>query len=494
MIKKITKRKKVISHKTSIIEETIEISPSTSEKIKDGVPASAPEKSNISVISRGKPRKFKGGVHPNDSKALSAASPVQDAPLLDKYRVIVHQNIGAPPEVLVKKGDEVKKGALLAKASGFVSASLHAPTSGTVTAIDKCDGPTGIRVAAIEITADGEDEWGSPFEPIADWQNAEAADLKQRVSDAGVVGMGGAGFPSHVKLSPPPAKPIDTLILNGAECEPYLTADHRLMLEQAEEVVAGAAIFARILGLKSAVIGVENNKPDAIEALKKASAKTNVTVQGLAVNYPQGAEKQLIYALTGREVPIGGLPMDVGCVVQNVASAAAVNDAVVKGHPSIERITTVTGEPLVNPGNWRFRLGTPISKSIELAGGVKYQPAKLLLGGPMMGFAQSSLDVTVMKNTSGILLIPAEQVSQYTSDPCIRCGKCVSCCPMGILPATISQAVENERFDMAAQLNVLACIECGSCSYICPSHRPLNQHFKRAKSEIMAARKKEQKK
>lgn len=438
------------------------------------------------------PRKFKGGVHPNDSKALSASCPVQEAPLLDKYIVIQHQNIGAPPELLVKKGDTVKKGALLAKASGFVSVPLHAPTSGTITAIDKCAGPTGISVPSIEITADGEDEWGSPFEPIDDWKNTDPADLKQRVSDAGIVGMGGAGFPAHVKLSP--NKPIDALILNGAECEPYLTADHRLMLEQAEEVVLGAAILARILGLETAVIGVENNKPDAIEALKKAAEGHNVTVQGLRVNYPQGAEKQLIYALTGREVPIGGLPMDVGCVVQNVASAVAVADAVVKGHPSIERITTVTGEPLVNPGNWRFRLGTPISKAIELAGGVKYQPAKLLLGGPMMGFAQNSLDVTVMKNTSGILLIPAEEVSQYTSEPCIRCGKCVTCCPMDILPATISQAVENERFDWAAQLNVLACIECGSCSYVCPSHRPLNQHFKRAKSEIMAARRKEQKK
>ena len=439
-----------------------------------------------------KPRKFKGGVHPNDSKALSASKAVVNAPLLDKYTVIINQHIGAPLEVLVKKGDLVKKGQLLAKATGFVSVPLHSPTSGSVTALEKCPGPACTSVPAIEITADGNDEWGSPFEPVADWQNAEPSALKQRVADAGIVGMGGAGFPSHVKLSP--TKPVDTLILNGAECEPYLTADHRLMLEQAEEVVLGAAILARILGLKSAVIGVENNKPDAIAALNKVAAKYNVKVQGLRVNYPQGAEKQLIYALTGREVPIGGLPMDVGCVVQNVASAAAVYEAVVKGWPSIERITTVTGEPLVNPGNWRFRIGTPISKAIELAGGVNVQPAKLLLGGPMMGMAQNSLDVTVMKNTSGILLIPVETVSQYTSEPCIRCGKCVTACPMQILPATISQAVENERFDWAEQLNVLACIECGSCSYLCPSRRPLNQHFKRAKAEIMAARRKQPKK
>lgn len=439
-----------------------------------------------------KPRKFKGGVHPDDSKALSASKAVQTAPLLEKYTVIVHQNIGAPPEIVVKKGDAVKKGQLLAKASGFVSVPLHSPTSGTVTAIEKCPGPACISVPAIEITADGKDEWGSPLEPIADWKTADPAVLKQRVADAGIVGMGGAGFPSHVKLSP--TKPVDTLILNGAECEPYLTADHRLMLEQTEDVLLGAAILARILGLKTAVIGVEANKPDAISKLKAFAANYNVTVQELRANYPQGAEKQLIYALTGREVPIGGLPMDTGCVVQNVASAVAVAEAVIKGWPSIERITTVTGEPLVNPGNWRFRLGTPVSKAIELAGGVKYQPAKLLLGGPMMGIAQNSLDVTVMKNTSGILLIPAETVSQYTSEPCIRCGRCVEACPMDILPATISQAVENERFDWAEQLNVLACIECGSCSYVCPSHRPLNQHFKRAKAEIMAARRKKQKK
>ncbi len=433
-----------------------------------------------------KPRKFKGGVHPNDSKALSASKPIQDAPLLDTYKVIMHQNIGAPPELVVKKGDTVKKGDLLAKASGFVSVPLHAPTSGTIKAIDKCPGPTGMAVPAIEITADGEDEWGSPFVPITDWKNCDPAVLKQRVWDAGIVGMGGAGFPAHVKLSPPEGKTINTLILNGAECEPYLTADHRLMLEQAEDVVRGAAIIARILGLETAVIGVEENKPDAIAQLKEIAGKYNVTVQALPVNYPQGAEKQLIYAITGREVPIGKLPMDVHCVVQNVASAVAIAEAVVKGRPSIDRITTVTGKPVVNPGNWRFRIGTPIEKALELVGGVNAQPAKLLLGGPMMGIAQKSLGVTVMKNTSGILLIAADEVSLYTSEPCIRCGRCVEVCPMSILPATISQAVENKRFDWAEELNVMACIECGSCSYVCPSHRPLNQHFKRGKIEIQA--------
>ena len=433
-----------------------------------------------------KPRKFKGGVHPNDSKALSASKAVREASLLDSYKVIMHQNIGAPPELVVKKGDTVKKGDLLAKAGGFVSVPLHAPTSGTVKGIDKCPGPTGIHVPAIEIVPDGEDAWGDAMEPIAEWQKADPKDLVQRVWDAGIVGMGGAGFPAHVKLSPPEGKKIDTLILNGAECEPYLTADHRLMLEQAEDVVLGAAIIARILGLETAVIGVEDNKPDAIQALEKVAGKYNIRVQALPVNYPQGAEKQLIYAITGREVPIGKLPMDVHCVVQNVASAVAVAEAVVKGWPSIERVTTITGKCVVDPGNWRLRLGTPVEKALELAGGVKEQPAKLLLGGPMMGIAQSSLGVTVMKNTSGILLVSRDEVSQYTSEPCIRCGRCVEVCPMSILPATISQAVENKRFDWAEELNVMACIECGSCSYVCPARRPLNQHFKRAKTEIQA--------
>lgn len=433
-----------------------------------------------------KPRKFKGGVHPNDSKALTARKPVETAPLLEVYNVIMHQNIGGPPELLVKKGDEVKKGSVLARASGFVSAPLHSPTSGTVKAIGKCHGPTGIAVPSIEIAADGNDEWGSPFEPFADWQNADPKELRQRVWDAGVLGMGGAGFPAHVKLSPPEGKKIDMLILNGAECEPYLTADHRLMLEQAEDVLLGAAILARILGLETGVIGIEENKPDAIEELQKHADKYNIRVQALPVNYPQGAEKQLIYAITGREVPVGKLPMDVGCVVQNVASAVAVAEAVVKGIPSIERITTVTGKPLVDPGNWRVRIGTPISKLLEWTGGITEQPAKLLLGGPMMGIAQNSLEVTTMKNTSGVLLIAQDEVSLYTSEPCIRCGRCVDCCPMQILPATISQAVENKRFDWAEKLNVMACIECGSCSYSCPSHRPLNQHFKRAKVEIRA--------
>ncbi len=436
-------------------------------------------------------RKFQGGVHPKEGKELSEEKAIQEAPLLDKYTVILHQHIGAPPKLEVAKGDEVKKGQLLASPGGFVSAPVHSPTSGKIAAITECSGPTGAKMAAVEIESDGKDEWGSPLEPIGEWQGIAPDDLKKRVSEAGIVGMGGAAFPTHVKLSPPPEKQIDTLILNGAECEPYLTADHRLMLEEPGKVLEGASILARILDVTRIFIGIEKNKPDAIKLLQeKAVNYSNITVTGMRVRYPQGAEKQLIYALTGRKVPAGGLPMDVGCVVQNVGTAAAVTEAVKEGKPLFERITTVTGEPVSNPGNWRFRIGTPVSKALELAGGVDYPPAKVILGGPMMGFAQSTLKVPVMKNSSGILLLADTDVTQFTSEPCIRCGRCVDTCPMALLPGTLSVMIESEKFDLAENYHIMDCIECGSCAYVCPAHRPLVQHFRRGKAEVNAKRRK----
>jgi electron transport complex protein RnfC len=433
---------------------------------------------------------FRGGVHPSDGKSLSCGEAIQEAPLLDKYTVILHQHIGAPPKLIVAKDDEVKKGQVLAEAGGFVSAPVHSPTSGTVSAITECPGPMGALMQAVEITSDGNDEWGSPLEPIADWKTAEAGDLKQRVSDAGIVGMGGAAFPTHVKLSPPPEKNIDTLILNGAECEPYLTADHRVMLEKSEAVLEGAAILAKILNVKNIYVGIEANKPDAIKALQEKAGEFDVKVMGLRVRYPQGAEKQLIYAVTGRKVPAGGLPMDVACVVQNVGTAVAVAEAVKEGKPLIERVTTVTGKSVVKPSNWKFRLGTPIHKALELAGGVKYAPGKVILGGPMMGFAQKTLDVTIMKNASGILLLDKEEVTRFSSQACIRCGRCVDVCPMSLLAGTLSVMVESEAFDLAEQYHMMDCIECGSCAYVCPSNRPLVQHFRRGKAEINAKRRK----
>ncbi|MDD5728244.1 MAG: electron transport complex subunit RsxC, partial [Victivallales bacterium] len=369
---------------------------------------------------------FKGGIHPSkDGKNLSREAAIKDAPLLAQYQLIIQQNIGAPPKLLVQKGDQVKKGQMLAEAGGFVSVPLHSPTSGTVKAIDNIPGPFGVPAQAVIIDADGEDAWGEKMPPL-DWKNTEPKLLIERIRNAGIVGMGGAAFPTHVKLSPPPGKKIDCLILNGAECEPYLTADHRLMLEEPEKVLVGAAILGRALGVKGNVfIGVEVNKEDAIAILLNKAADYGVKIVPLQVKYPQGAEKHLISAITGREVPTGGLPMDVGCVVQNVGSAAAVAEAVIEGKPLIDRITTVTGEPVKNPGNWRFKLGTPVLEAIRMAGGVSCEPAKIILGGPMMGFAQKSLEVTVMKNTSGILLLKREEITQYESTACIRCGKCL---------------------------------------------------------------------
>jgi electron transport complex protein RnfC len=277
-------------------------------------------------------------------------------------------------------------------------------------------------------------------------------------------------------------------VINGVECEPYLTADHRLMLEDPASIVLGARIMARILEIEDVAIGVEWNKPDAIEILQAEVSGSGMRVEGLRVQYPQGAEKQLIFALTGRRVPTGGLPMDVRCVVQNVATCAAIAQAVTGGRPLYERVATLTGGPLAEPGNWRLRVGTPVAEALMLAGGVTENPAKVLLGGPMMGLSIYDLSVPVTKTTSGILLLGRADVRQFTSEACIRCGRCVDACPMSLMPGTLSVQIENERFDLAEETYVMDCIECGACAYACPAHRPLVQHFRRAKAEISAKR------
>lgn len=435
-------------------------------------------------------RKFKGGIHPLEGKELTAGKELRIAPLFDKYIVPVRQNIGAPPTLTVKKGDAVKKGQRIAEPGGFVSVPLHSPVCGTVGDIVEITGVTGASEQAVEIIADGTDEWDTGLDPIPDWVDTEKDVLKKRILDAGIVGMGGAAFPTHVKLSPPPEKNIDTLIVNGAECEPFLTADHRLMLTRTEEALTGIAIAAKILKVSRIFVGVEDNKMDAIEKMAEAAAKFKITVVPLHVKYPQGAEKQLIYALTGRQVLEGGLPMDVGCVVMNIGTAAAVHDAVVLGHPLIERVTTVTGTPVVDPANYLVRIGTPIRKLLELSGGVKENPAKVIMGGPMMGFAQSNIDVPVAKNSSGVLLMAPEEIEQFEGNPCIRCSRCVKACPMNLLVPTLSTMIEAGEFTMAEHNYVMDCVECGTCAYICPAKRPLVQHFRRAKAEILAKRRK----
>lgn len=435
-------------------------------------------------------RKFKGGIHPLEGKELTAGKELRIAPLFDKYIVPVRQNIGAPPTLTVKKGDAVKKGQRIAEPGGFVSVPLHSPVCGTVGDIVEITGVTGASEQAVEIIADGTDEWDTGLDPIPDWADTEKDVLKKRILDAGIVGMGGAAFPTHVKLSPPPEKNIDTLIVNGAECEPFLTADHRLMLTRTKEALTGIAIAAKILKVSRIFVGVEDNKMDAIEKMAETAAKFKITVVPLHVKYPQGAEKQLIYALTGRQVLEGGLPMDVGCVVMNIGTAAAAHDAVVLGHPLIERVTTVTGTPVVDPANYLVRIGTPIRKLLELSGGVKENPAKVIMGGPMMGFAQSNIDVPVAKNSSGVLLMAPEEIEQFEGNPCIRCSRCVKACPMNLLVPTLSTMIEAGEFAMAEHNYVMDCVECGTCAYICPAKRPLVQHFRRAKAEILAKRRK----
>lgn len=428
---------------------------------------------------------FKGGIHPADSgKALSENRPTLTPPLLERYQVLLCENVGKPPKPVVKVGDTVGKYQLIAAAEGFVSANLHAPTSGKVVKIGDVPGPMGIPAPAIEIEADGEDRAAETFTPLADWRSAAPKELVKRIADCGIVGMGGASFPTHVKLSPPPDKKVDTLILNGAECEPFLTADHRLMLEHPRDVITGALIMARILGVDNISIGIEINKRDAIESLETLADGTNVRIVPLMVRYPQGSEKHLIQAIAEREVPSGGLPADAGCVVQNVATAAACTDAVLRGLPLIERIVTVTGEIVCRPGNWKLRIGTPLLEALRLAGGVTEEPGKILFGGPMMGFAQRSLAVPISKNTSGILLLTHEMALRHLATSCIRCGRCVQGCPMHLSSCLLATAIENGRWDLAQQNHVMDCIECGSCAYVCPAHRPLVQLMRSAKMEL----------
>lgn len=427
---------------------------------------------------------FRGGIHPeNDGKELTRNASIRTAPLFDYYYVALQQNIGAAPKWIVQTGDTVKKGQKIAEADGFVSAPLHAPTSGTVERFEKRTGATGTPVDVMVLKSDMLDE-SCEFLPKLDWKECEPAELKQRISECWIVGMGGAAFPSAVKLTIPEDKKVTDLIINGAECEPYLTADHRLMLECPEKVLIGASIMGRILGIENIHIGVEVNKLDAINTLIEHNKPYNINLVGLQVQYPQGAEKQLIYAVTKRKVPAGGLPADAGAVVQNVATAVAIAEAVTEGKPLFERITTITGEAVKTPGNWRLRIGTSLVNALELADGITEEPGKIILGGPMMGFAQKSMNSSIQKNSGGLLLLPPSRVVQYGSSPCIRCGRCLTACPMNLNPSYIGTVIENEKFELALNSNVMDCIECGACAYICPAHRPLVQHIRRAKAEI----------
>lgn len=429
-----------------------------------------------------------GGIHPDDAK-LSAGSPIRQLPIPKEVKVPLGQHIGAPAQPVVAVGDVVKVGQLLAQATGFVSANVHSPVSGKVKKIEDFTDANGYAKRGITIAVDG-DEWVDTIDRSPEVRREVAmapADIIKRIQEMGIVGMGGATFPAHVKLSLPPGKKCDALIINGVECEPYLTSDHRLMLEHGEEVLVGVKILMSALGVHKAYIGIENNKPDAIANLTElAKGFEGIVVQPLKLRYPQGGEKQLIDALIGRQVPSGRLPIDVGAVVQNVGTAFAIYEAVQKNKPLIERVVCVTGKTLSQPGNFLVRIGTPVESLIEAAGGMPDDCGKVIGGGPMMGRAYARLDVPVVKGTSGITLLSVADARRKPVLSCIRCAKCVGVCPMGLEPYLLLSLGKAARLDDLRAERVMDCIECGSCVFTCPSNRPLLDYIRLGKSGVGA--------
>lgn len=429
-------------------------------------------------------KSFLGGIHPKDSKEYAYNKSIESPPIPLIVTIPMSQHIGAPCTPIVKVGDKVKKGQLIAKSDAFMHSPIHASTSGDVIKIEEMPHTTMVKCMSIVIKSDGLDEWEEGIPTQRDWDKLEIQEIKDIIKSAGIVGMGGATFPTHVKLSPSADKKIDTFILNAAECEPYLTADYRAMLEYAERIVTGVKIVMKTLGVNKGIVGIEDNKPQAIKTMKDAFKGTSIEVVGLPTKYPQGAEKMLIKVLTNREVPQGGLPMDVGVVVQNVGTVIAIADAVVNGIPLIERVTTVSGDSIKEPKNLLLKIGTSFKDAIEYCGGFSKTPEKVIMGGPMMGFAQFSLDVPVAKGVSGILGLSKDVVNSGQESPCIRCGRCVEACPMGLIPSMLSILGERHKFQEAKdEYGLLNCIECGSCVYTCPAKRNIVQYIRYSKAQ-----------
>ncbi|MBL7904449.1 MAG: electron transport complex subunit RsxC [Bacteroidales bacterium] len=427
-----------------------------------------------------------GGVHPEENK-LSAGAAIEILPLPEKVFIPVSQSLGAPSKLIVEKGAVVKTGQLIAKGEAFISANVHSSVSGKVSRIEEVTDTSGYRRTAVVIDVEG-DEWDEQIDCSKEVKaeiTHSREEIVRKISEMGVVGLGGATFPSHVKLMVPEGKKAENLLINGVECEPYLTSDHRLMLERSREMLIGIQILMKGLDVKKAYIGIEKNKPDAIDHLEKLVAEyPGIEVVPLKVKYPQGGEKQLIKAITGREVPSGKLPIEVGCVVNNVGTALAVYEAVQKNKPLVERVVTVTGKSLEKPSNLLVRIGTPVSKLIEFAGGLPADTGKVINGGPMMGKALTSLEVPVVKGTSGLLIMPEKESRRMPVVNCIRCARCISVCPMGLEPVLLAQLSENQMFETAEKERILDCIECGSCHFTCPAGRPLLDYLRLGKNKV----------
>ncbi len=429
---------------------------------------------------------FPGGIHPAENKQQSKGTPIRSITLPERLILPLQQHIGSPAKPVVSLGERVLKGQIIAEASAVVSAHVHAPTSGTVTDIGTypVQHPSGIEGLCIVIEPDGEDQW-LPHEGIEDYRNMEPSLLLEKIRSAGIAGMGGAGFPTQVKLNPQPGCEINTLILNAVECEPYITADDLLMQERAHDIISGLLIMAHIVKPKEILVGIEDNKPEAIHAMEQAALNTPVEIVVVPTKYPSGGEKQLIYMLTGKEVPSGALPADVGVICQNTGTAYAVHQAVVHGEPLISRITTLSGEALHKKGNVEVLLGTPISHLLDEAEADMDKLNRLIMGGPMMGFTITNLEVPVVKITNCILAASHDELPLPNAEqPCIRCGDCATACPVQLLPQQMFFYAKALEFDKTRQYHIMDCIECGACSYVCPSNIPLVQYYRFAKGNI----------
>ncbi len=416
---------------------------------------------------------------------LTAGSPIEPVPLPEKVIIPLHQNIGAPCEPLVKRGDKLLTGQKIGDSEKFVNAPVHATVSGEISATTMVvNPPTGQTVAALVITSDGLDRWVEVEAP-RDPEALSVEEILRKTREAGIVGLGGATFPTHVKLSPPKEKKIDTLILNGCECEPYVTSDHRVMLEYGERVLSGLNIMRKVLSPDNIYIAIEDNKDDAIDHMEKLVAsmgfEDDFKIIPLKSKYPMGAEKTLISVLLRREVPIGGLPLDVGVVVHNVSTAKAIHDAIFEGRPFVERVVTVTGA-VKNPKNLLVRLGTPLRSLIEYCGGIDGKATEVILGGPMMGISQPDLDFPVTKGTNCVLVRESKPIREQD---CISCGRCLEVCPMRLMPTMLAKYAKAGRYDACKEAYIDDCFECGACAYICPANIPIVQYIKVAKSELI---------
>ena len=430
----------------------------------------------------------RGGIHPPENK-LSARKEIETLPLPDQVAIPLNQHIGAPAIPVVEKGDSVKVGTLIGKANGFISANIHSSVSGKVLKIDNVYDTSGYKKPAVIIKVE-DDIWEESIvrdDKLDKECNLPPKEIVDKITEAGIVGMGGAAFPTHVKLSIPPGEKASVLLINASECEPYLTDDHALMLAKTEEIMIGIRLLMRAIEVDTAYIGIENNKRDAIERFSNIIPQyPGIHLAPLKVKYPQGGEKQLIEAIMKKEVPSGKLPVHVGAVVQNVGTTFAVYEAVLKNKPLIDRIVTVTGKTLGKQMDVRVRVGTPIRHLIEYAGGLPEDTGKIIGGGPMMGRALVSQDIPVVKGMSGILILPHTESFRKDSRPCIRCSKCVSICPMGLVPSFLMNCVEFEDFDRAEKFHITDCIECGSCFYVCPSNRPLSDYIRNGKAKVLS--------